>query len=117
MSEYSSITNRRIKNRFLIRVIYFFPIQLLLLHFKRNHILLFFWLLLFLYVTGNFGSGFGVDTLFLAPAYLGKIGFWSFAIVGFSLGGLIMAFHIYTYILFSRDFKFLEPVGVVKFDF
>ena len=75
MSEYSSITNRRIKNRFLIRVIYFFPIQLLLLHFKRNHILLFFWLLLFLYVTGNFGSGFGVDTLFLAPAYLGKIGF------------------------------------------
>ena len=111
MSEYSSITNRRIKNRFLIRVIYFFPIQLLLLHFKRNHILLFFWLLLFLYVTGNFGSGFGVDTLFLAPAYLGEIGFWSFAIVGFSLGGLIMAFHIYTYILFSRDFKFLATLS------
>ena len=55
MSEYSSISSRRIKNRFLTRVVYFFPIQLLLLHFKRNHILLFFWLLLFLYITQTMG--------------------------------------------------------------
>ena len=111
MSEYSSITKRRLKNRSLIRVVYFFPIQLLLLHFKRNHILLFFWLLLFLYVTGNFGSGFGIDTLFLAPIYLGDTSFLSFLIVGFSLGGLIMSFHIYSYILFSRDFKFLATLS------
>ena len=111
MSEYSSISSRRLKNRSLIRVIYFFPIQLLLLHFKRNHILLFFWLLLFLYITGNFGAGFGLDTLFLAPIYLGETSFWSFLIVGFSLGGLIMSFHIYSYILFSRDFKFLATLS------
>jgi len=111
MSEYSSISSRRIKSRFLTRVVYFFPIQLLLLHFKRNHILLFFWLLLFLYITSNFGAGFGVDTLFLAPVYFGKISFWSFLIVGFSLGGLIMAFHIYSYILFSREFKFLATLS------
>tara|TARA_Y100000385_G_scaffold204916_1_gene212262 strand:+ start:245 stop:2524 length:2280 start_codon:yes stop_codon:yes gene_type:complete len=111
MSEYSSISKRRLKNRSLIRVVYFFPIQLLLLHFKRNHILLFFWLLLFLYVTGNFGSGFGIDTLFLAPIYLGDTSFLSFLIVGFSLGGLIMSFHIYSYILFSRDFKFLATLS------
>ena len=111
MSEYSSISKRRIKNHFLNRVIYFFPIQLLLLHFKRNHILLFFWVLLFLYITGNFGSGFGIDTLFLAPIYLESTSFWSFLIVGFSLGGLIMSFHIYSYILFSRDFKFLATLS------
>ena len=111
MSEYSSISSRRSRSRSITRIFYFFPLQLLLLHIKRNHILLFFWLLLFLYITGNLGAGYGVDTLFLAPVYLGQINFWSFYIIGFSLGGFIMAFHIYSYILFSRDFKFLATLS------
>ena len=111
MSEYSSISSRRSRNRSITRIFYFFPLQLLLLHIKRNHILLFFWLLLLLYVTGGLGAGYGLDTLFLAPVYLGKTGFWSFLIIGFSLGGFIMAFHIYSYILFSRDFKFLATLS------
>ena len=31
--------------------------------------------------------------------------------MGFSLGGFIMAFHIYSYILFSRDFTFLATLS------
>ena len=111
MAEESSIQERRINSKFFTRVIYFFPVQLLFLHIKRNHILLLFWLVLFLYVSGNLGVGFGIDTLFLAPIYMGEIGAWSFLIMGFSLGGFIMAFHIYSYILFSRDFTFLATLS------
>ncbi len=111
MAEESSIHERRINSKFFNKIIYFFPIQLLFLHVKRNHILLLFWLVLFLYITGNLGVGFGIDTLFLAPIYLGEIGAWSFLIMGFSLGGFIMAFHIYSYILFSRDFTFLATLS------
>ena len=96
MAEESSIQKRRINSKFFTKVIYFFPVQLLFLHIKRNHILLLFWLVLFLYVSGNLGVGFGIDTLFLAPIYMGQIGPWSFLIMGFSLGGFIMAFHIYS---------------------
>ena len=111
MAEESSIQKRRINSKFFTKVIYFFPVQLLFLHIKRNHILLLFWLVLFLYVSGNLGVGFGIDTLFLAPIYMGQIGPWSFLIIGFSLGGFIMAFHIYSYILFSRDFTFLATLS------
>ena len=111
MAEYQSITSRKINNRIFSRILYFFPIQLVFLHVKRNHILLLFWLLLFLYITGNLGVGFGIDTLFLAPIYVGEISYLSYIIMGFSLGGFIMAFHIYSYILFSRDFKFLATLS------
>ena len=111
MAEYQSITSRKINNRIFSRILYFFPIQLVFLHVKRNHILLLFWLLLFLYITGNLGVGFGIDTLFLAPIYMGEISYLSYIIMGFSLGGFIMAFHIYSYILFSRDFKFLATLS------
>ena len=111
MAEYQSITSRKINNRIFSRILYFFPIQLVFLHIKRNHILLLFWLLLFLYITGNLGVGFGIDTLFLAPIYMSEISYFSYMIMGFSLGGFIMAFHIYSYILFSRDFKFLATLS------
>lgn len=94
----------------LNRIIYFFPFQLLLLHFKRNHLLLIFWMLLFFYVTGVMGSSYGVSSLFLAPEYNGEINFYSFAIVGFAMGGFIMAFHIYSYIMFSSEFIFLATL-------
>ena len=42
------------------RVVYFFPIQLLLLHLKKNHLLLFAWVLLFAYFTESLGVKYGV---------------------------------------------------------
>lgn len=86
---------------------YSFPIQLLLNHVKNNHALLFLWIMLFLIVTGNFGTVFGIPYLFLDPEYHGQTNFWSFFIVGISIGGYIMAFHIVSYIVDAERFKFL----------
>ena len=99
------------------RIVFFFPFQLVLLHFKRNHVVLFFWLLLFMYVTGTIGAKFGVPYLFLAPEYLGEISALSFYILGFSIGGFVMAFNIYSYILHADEFPFLATLSRPFFKF
>ncbi|MBK8949726.1 MAG: hypothetical protein IPM68_12985 [Flavobacteriales bacterium] len=57
----------------LRRAVYFFPLQLLVLHLKKNHLLLFFWLVLWAYVTGNLGQKYGIPYLFLYPEYMGAV--------------------------------------------
>jgi len=52
-------------------------------------------------------KSFGADSLFLAPEYLGNVTAISFAIVGVAVGMFIMSWHVTTFILFSRNFKFL----------
>src|SRR6056297_224948 len=101
----------------LERFIYFFPFQLFFLHLKRNHFLLFFWLVLFAFTTQNFANKLGIPYLFLAPEYRGEIGVWSFAILGFSLGCFIMVFNIYSYILHSKRFPFLGTLARPFFKF
>ena len=56
----------KIKN-FLASVYYSFPVQLLINHLKRNHLLLFCWFILFLVVTENFGRYLGIPFLYLDP--------------------------------------------------
>ena len=50
---------------------------------------------------------YGVDSLYLAPEYLGNVNFLSTVIVGSAIGSFIMSWNITTFILFSRHFKFL----------
>jgi hypothetical protein len=52
-------------------------------------------------------KAFGADSLFLAPEYLGNVNAISFAFVGIALGMFIMSWHVTTFILLSRNFKFL----------
>ena len=111
MEDLPPISPKKTKSSFLARFFYFFPFQLLLLHLKRNHVLLVFWLLLYLYVINVVGKNFGIVSLFLAPEYNGDINVYSFVILGFSLGGFIMAFHIYSYIMFSSEFLFLATLA------
>ena len=111
MSKVNPISDRRSQSSVFNRILYFFPFQLLILHLKRNHVLLVFWLLLFLYITNTVGKNFGIVALFLAPEYNGAISIYSFAILGFSLGGFIMAFHIYSYIMYSSEFLFLATLA------
>lgn len=99
------------KRKPLDRFLYFFPFQLVLLHLKRNHFLLFFWLVLFAFTTQSFANKLGIPYLFLAPEYQGKVDIWSFAILGFSLGAFIMAFNIYSYILHAKRFPFLGTLN------
>lgn len=88
-------------------IFYSFPVQLLLLHFKKFQVLLVFWFILFGAVNGSFMASFGVDSLFLSPEYLGRVNAISTAIVGVSIGIFIMGWNITTFILFSRHFRFL----------
>ncbi|HMG69151.1 MAG TPA: hypothetical protein VK588_15745, partial [Chitinophagaceae bacterium] len=86
---------------------YSLPIQLLFLHFRKYQLLLLFWFILFSIIDGAFMKNFGADSLYLAPEYLGNVSSISFAIVGVAIGMFIMSWHITTFILFSRNFKFL----------
>ncbi|MFN3876562.1 MAG: hypothetical protein ACK4L7_11700, partial [Flavobacteriales bacterium] len=93
------------------RVLYFFPLQLLLLHLKKNHLLLLAWLLLFGYVTESIGVKYGVPYLFLFPEYFGAVGFWSHLITGFALGGFITAFNLYSYAMHGYRFPFIATIA------
>lgn len=52
-------------------------------------------------------KGFGADSLYLAPEYLGNVNAVSTALVGMSIGMFIMSWNISTFILFSKNFRFL----------
>ena len=83
------------------------PVQLVFLHMRKYQVLLLFWLVLFSTVNGSFMKTFGADSLYLAPEYLGNVNSLSAAIVGASIGMFIMSWNIATFVLFSRQFRFL----------
>ena len=89
----------------------FFPIQLLFIHLKKSHLLILFWLLLFGIVTQNVAMKFGVPYLFLSPEYMGEVSWMSFMILGFSVGGYFMAFHLYSYIILGPSFPFIATLA------
>ncbi len=90
---------------------YSLPVQLLVLHFRKNQLLLFGWVLLLAIVTGNFGKNLGIPYLFLDPEYLGRVDALSFLITGISLGGFTMAYHITCYVLDGPSFGFLGTLS------
>jgi len=86
------------------------PLQLLLLHIKKHHILLIIWVILAAWVSGNFAVHYGGHLMFVDPEYMGDVGFLSFAIIGFALGGFIMTWNVCSYFLNSYRFKFLASL-------
>lgn len=88
----------------------FFPVQLIVLQFKRNYLSLAFWAILFAIIFKSFFLGFGVPYLFLAPEYLSELSFWSYLIFGFSIGGFIMAYNTYSYVMLGKSFPFLAAL-------
>ena len=95
----------------------FFPLHLIFSHFKFNIIVLFYWLFLFLIINGEFGHAFGLSYLFLSPEYLGETNFISFLLMGFSMGGFIMAFHTYSYIRLGPKYPFIATLARPFFKF
>jgi len=92
---------------FIPRLFYSFPVQLLLNNFRRNHVLMLCWIILFAMITGNFGKYLGIPYLFLDPEYLNEVGFVSFLIMGILTAGFTMAFHITCYISDGHRFSFV----------
>lgn len=93
--------------KFWYHFYYSFPIQLLLLHFRKSQVLLVWWLILFMTISGRFMESFGANALFLAPEYLGNVNAAGAAIVGVCTGIFIMSWNITTFILHSMRFRFL----------
>lgn len=96
-----------LKSQRVRRILYFFPVQLLILLFKRNHVLLVFWTLVFGLITKSIAPRYGIPYLFLNPEYFDKVNALSYFIVGFATGGYIMAFNISSYIINGFHFPFL----------
>ncbi len=99
------------------RVYFFFPFQLVILHFKKNHLLVVFWVLLFAMIFQAVGTKYGAHILFLAPEYNGNTGFTAYSILGFSFGGFVMAFNLYSYVMHGFRFPFIASVSRPFFKF
>lgn len=93
------------------RFIFSFPVQLLVLLIKKNHMLLLYWSLLFYMVLGDLKSRFGTPYLFLDPEYMGHVGFRSFFIMGFTTGSFIMVFNMSSYIINGFRFPFIATLS------
>lgn len=92
------------------KIIYSFPIQLLLLHLRKNLLLVTLWVLLALIIFQHSGSVLGIPYLFLDPEYLNLVSWQSFFLVGVALAVFTMAFHMTTYILDGAKFRFLAVI-------
>src|ERR1700721_731360 len=98
------------KHQTLRRAFYFFPLQLFLMTFKKNFYYVIIWLLFLGFITHSIGAKYGVPYLFLYPEYLNQVNFLSYLILGFSCGGLIMAYNISSYVINSFRFPFLATL-------
>lgn len=92
-------------------ILYSFPVQLVVMHFKKNQIMMLYWLLLYGFISETLASRFGIPFLFLDPEYMGNVGPRSFFIMGLSVGAFIMAFNITSFILNSFRFPFLATLS------
>lgn len=88
-------------------IFFSFPVRLLVRQIHKHKILLLFWVLLLALVSGALGESFGAAYLFLEPEYLGKENFWSFFLLGSTLGIFIFAYMITFYINESYRFHFI----------
>lgn len=93
------------------RIVYAFPLRLLMLHFRSNLLLLFLWLILTMLITGTLARKLGGQYLFLDPEYLGVVGFWSFFLLGISFGGFFMTWNLTTYLISAQYFPFLASLS------
>ena len=95
----------------LKNIFYSFPVQLLILHFRKYQLLLIFWWVLSSAVNSGFMKGFGADSLFFMPEYMGKVDALSASLVGIALGVFFMSWNITTFILHTKRFKFLAATS------
>ena len=95
----------------LRNVYYSFPVQLLVLHMRSNHLLLALWMVFFLLISGTLARKLGFQYLFLDPEYMGNVNFWSFFFVGLGFGSFFMSWNLAIYLLSAHYFPFLASLA------
>jgi hypothetical protein len=93
------------------RFFYSFYFRLILLDFKKNLLLLLFWLFFFGVITNHVAPRYGVAYLFWGPEYFDKITYIAYFITGFACGGFIMSYNIASYIKNAFRFPFLATLN------
>ncbi|MEB2784393.1 patatin-like phospholipase family protein [Algoriphagus persicinus] len=93
------------------KIWYSFPVQLLLLHLRKNLVLTLIWVVLTGVILEYFGVVLGIPFLFLDPEYLHQVSWVSFFLMGVGFAVLTMAFHMSTYIMDGRHFPFLVIIN------
>lgn len=91
-------------------IFYSFPIQLLILHLKKNVALLAIWWVLIMIVAGGLGGVLGIPYLFLDPEYLNQVSWIGFCLMGIGFAVFTMSFHMTTYMKDGARFKFLAVI-------
>src|SRR5690606_18164876 len=91
-------------------IFYSFPIQLLVLHFKKNIALLAMWAVLFMIVAGGLGNVLGIPYLFLDPEYMNRVSWMGFFLMGIGFAVFTMSFHMTTYMKDGARFRFLAVI-------
>ncbi len=84
-----------------------FPIQLFLLHLRKNLLLLLIWVVLLAIILEGIGVTLGIPFLFLDPEYLNQVSWISFFLIGIGFAMFTMGFHMSTYIMDGVKFPFL----------
>ncbi len=97
--------------RLLHDIYHSFPVQLFLLHLRKNQVLLVFWIILASTIDSVFLKSYGADALFFVPEYMGKVNALSSALVGMAMGVYCMSWNITTFILHTKRFKFLAAAS------
>lgn len=95
----------------LKNIFYSFPVQLLILHFRKYQILLVIWAILASTLNSGLLKSFGADSLFFVPEYMGKVNALSTAVLGITMGVFFMSWNITTFILHAKRFKFLAATS------
>ena len=95
----------------LNNIFYSFPVQLLILHFRKYQVLLICWFTLTSTVNSGFMKSYGADALFFVPEYLGNVNALSSATLGIAMGVFFMSWNITTFILHTKRFKFLATAS------
>ena len=93
------------------RVLYSFPIQLVLLHIRKHFVLLLIWIFMALLASNAIAKAYGGPYLFLNPEYMSRVNSLGFMIIGFAIGGFIMTWQTCFYMLNSFRFKFLVSLA------
>ncbi|MCG8326680.1 MAG: hypothetical protein MI974_03290 [Chitinophagales bacterium] len=93
------------------QVYYSFPVQLIVLHLRSNHLLLAIWIGFVLLMSGIVARKFGFQYLMLDPEYLGAVSFWSFFIQGIAFGAFFMSWNLTLYLLSAHYFPFLATLA------
>lgn len=96
--------------KWLKNIFYYFPVRLVLAHFRSHILILISWVLILLAAYGQITYNYGTYYLFLSPEYLGATNYFSFLLLGLCFGIFFITWNMVSYLLLSHRYPFVASV-------